>query len=162
MKCQEFVSAGNVISFVVIYKQVINYNRGIKHSIKVGNYWDDDHITEKGIFSPEKGKKKIELGLFHFKRNMPFDVISHLNKLGYRSATLKELLAFGAKKSVVPRELTVIALGSVIKLGNIRFVPALRANDHVCMLHLRHFGTEWRGYDRFLTVRKVLNKLKSK
>jgi hypothetical protein len=110
---------------------VVDYSRTFQKMIDAGNYgWVNDYIIEKNFPIPEKLKiKKAEIStkLFHFNYNISSkDLITEMDKTGYRPGTLLELLALGESHPELQKEFTIVALGSIWRDTRDRFgVPAL-------------------------------------
>ncbi len=136
---------------------VVNYDRSVEDGIKAGKHdWSDNNIISSRFPSEEAGTKEVSIELIHFGRYMETDeVLSELDKIGMRPATLKELLALGEKHSDLQREFPIIALGSVwqVPLGDRNWAYLDRSGSER-RLYLRWIGSEWRVSCRFAAVRK--------
>lgn len=95
----------------------VDYDRSIKESVKAGRYNEvSDDITDKkfphGSKKDSNGKKKVNMTLFSFEDKVNIssdDAIVEMETMGYRAATLRELLAFGEKYPNNQREGTIVA-----------------------------------------------------
>lgn len=138
----------------------IDYTKTVEQAIIDGNYdWKNSDITSKNFpISPEMVGKKMEAQtkLFHFNRDISSeDVISEMDKAGYRPATLMELLVLGILFPELQRQFPVVALGSVWRDAHAyRHVPFLGVSDSERALYLGWFASGWGARFRFLGVRK--------
>jgi hypothetical protein len=78
----------------------------------------------------------------------------------WRSATLAELLAFGAKYPDAQRKNPIVALASVAWVGGFRGVACLceDGSGRCLSLRLGWWDDGWRSHFRFLRVRKLVKK----
>ncbi len=140
-----------------IYTLTINYSRSVEDGVKAGKYdWSNSDITSSHFSSDEVGTKEVSIELIHFGRNMETnEVLSELDKMELRPATLKELLAFGEKYPNLQRKFPIIALGSVWQYpdGN-RRCAHLGGRDSERNLNLRWLVRRWNDHCRFAAVRK--------
>lgn len=161
----ELIEKSNVQSEKVInstneIKLVIDYTKTVEQVIADSNYdWKNDDITAQHFpVSPEMIGKKAEVSakLFHFNRGISSDdVISEMDKAGYRPATLMELLVLGFLFPELQRQFPIVALGSVWHdAGDYRLVPYLDVYGYKRELDLSWFGRDWDAPCRFLGVRK--------
>ena len=138
----------------------IDYSRTVQEMINAGNYgWTNNNITEKHFPLPtELNGKKVSVltKLFHFNRLISSnDAIAEMDKVGYRPATLPELLALGETHPEIQKEFSVVALGSVWRYAfDFRAVPVLNFDGDLRKLSLYWFGRDWADYYRFLGIRK--------
>lgn len=139
------------------YLVTVDYAKSLPDMIKAGNYgYANEDITDKNFPTQGKGAVDLEIVLVYFGKDMDSnDVLSELDKLGFRAAILPELLAFGETHPEVQREFPIIALGSfwADRDGN-RFVPCLGRWRGKRGLGLSWFESRWSGYCRFAAVRK--------
>ena len=141
-------------------KLTVDYTKTVEQAITDGNYdWKNDDIIVKNFpISPEMIGKKVEVTtkLFHFNCDISSnDVISEMDKGGYRPATLMELLALGILFPELQRQFSIVALGSVWRLASdYRCVPYLHVHGSERGLSLDWFGRDWSARYRFLGVRK--------
>lgn len=138
---------------------IVDYTKTIEQVI-AGNYdWKNNDITTKNFpISTEMIGKKVEVStkLFDFNKDISSeDVISEMDKDGYRPATLMELLVLGCLLSELQRQFPIVALGSVWRdADGDCYVPCLYVDGPEYGLDLPWFGSEWLVNDRFLGVRK--------
>ena len=148
--------SGGILSRFIFstHKLVVNYKRTIADSVKAGNYdWKNADITDENFPSTENGEREVEMALFHFNKQISSpNAIAEMEKAGYRSATMKELLAFGEKNPELQRQFPIVALGSVVRLFDRRHVGYLHGHGSRRYLHLGYFGNVWDDYSRFLAV----------
>ncbi len=136
---------------------VANYDRSVEDGIKAGKYnWSNSNITSSHFPSEEAGTKEVSIELIYFGRNMETnEVLSELDKMGMRPATLKELLALGEKHPDLQREFPIIALGSVWQVPDGgRGCAYLGGGGSGRGLSLRWIGGGWIDCCRFAAVRK--------
>lgn len=142
---------------ITSYPMSINYDRSVEDGIKAGNYdWKNDDITSEHFPSQETGTKEATVELFHYGKDMDTDeILTDLDKQGYREATLKELLALGEKYPNLQREFPIIALGSIWQLRDgYRYCSYLFRRSSKRYLHLNWIGDRWYAHCRFAAVRK--------
>ncbi len=138
----------------------VDYSRSLQEMIAVGNYdWKNSDIVERNfpLLVELKGKTTIVFSkLFHFGRSIgSYEVISEINKAGYRPATLAELLALGEKQPELQHQFPLIALGSIrVDAYGSRYVPYLRVLGSKRKLALGWFDDDWDVRCRFLAVSK--------
>jgi len=96
------------------FKVTVDYDRRLERMIEDGKYdWNNSDINAKNFPIEGKGTAEVDIELVHFNRVMESDdVLKELDKMGFRPATLPELLAFGAKYLDKQREFPIVALGS--------------------------------------------------
>ncbi|MBU4332294.1 hypothetical protein KKD19_03685 [Patescibacteria group bacterium] len=140
-----------------VFPITVDYALSLEQMITAGNYdWKNsdinpDHFPIKGC-----GQVEVETVLVHLNRIASTDeVLEELGRRGLRSATLPELLAFGARYPDKQREFSIIELGSVwTDPDGDRCVACFYGSVDERRLRLRWFGSRWRGHYRFLAVRK--------
>ncbi|MEI6836066.1 MAG: hypothetical protein WCK59_04495 [Candidatus Falkowbacteria bacterium] len=138
----------------------VDYGRTLEQAIADGNYdWNHGDISSENFpISPEMLGQKVEIKtkLFRFNRDISSnDVISEMDKAGYRPATLMELLALGILFPELQRQFPIVALGYVWHWARVgRFVPFLYVNDYKRGLNLSFVAGDWGTRYRFLGVRK--------
>ena len=143
-------------------KLTVDYTKTVEQAITDGNYdWKNDDIIVKNFpISPEMIGKKVEVTtkLFHFNCDISSnDVISEMDKGGYRPATLMELLALGTLFPELQRQFPIVALGSAWRdVDNLRYVPFLGVDASRRRLYLYLFDDDWLTICCFLGVRKEL------
>lgn len=140
-----------------VYRITVDHTLNLKEAISAGRYdWTNGDINDKNFPDTETGKADADMYLVHFNRLISSDdAISELATRGLRPATLRELLAFGAKYPEKQREFPIIELGSVwTHRDGYRFVACLRQFGSERNLGLFWGGLDWSGYCRFAAVRK--------
>jgi len=139
------------------YLVEIDYSDTLEQRLAAGRYdWKNSDITEKHFPVKGEGQIKLDLELAHYAKNMNTEaVLAVIDAQGYRSATIEELLAFGAAYPELQREFPIIALGSVWRnrLGN-RYVACLYRDGNERNLNLNWIEDDWYVHCRFLVVRK--------
>ena len=140
------------------YDIVVNYNRSLADMIKACKYnWVNNDINSKHFPLKGKGKHELSAALFYLDRYIESDdVITEMDKQGYRPATIEELLALDEKYPDLQKEFLIIALGSVWRRpSGDRDVPCLRWNGSERGLDLYWFdGKRYVADWRFLAIRK--------
>ena len=139
-----------------ICRFVVDFGKSLEEMIAAGKYdWRNNDITSARFPITGGGRVSVDAKLFHFNRTMTSDEVGReLDKAGYRSATIAELLAFGAAFPEVQRQFPVIALGSVGSVFGFRLVPCLRRRGAERNLYLSWHDGAWDDVCRFLAVRK--------
>ncbi|MFA7119738.1 MAG: hypothetical protein WC159_13295 [Sphaerochaetaceae bacterium] len=133
-------------------KLVIDYNQTIGQAITRGNYkWRNVDITVKNFpTSREVIGRKVEAftKLFYFGYNISSeDVISKMDKDGYRPAMLMELLVLGFLFPGLQRRHSIVALGSIWQDAEGHpFAPCLDTYNSERGLELYASALNWRGY----------------
>ena len=96
----------------VTYKLVVNYSRSVNDSVTAGKYdWKNSDINDSNFPSAEVGEREVEMAEFCFKRTISSaKAITEMAKVGYRPATMKELLSFGEKNPKVQLDHPVVGL----------------------------------------------------
>lgn len=138
------------------YPVTISFDLSLAEMIKVGKYNSvNSDITEKHFPVNGKGTNEVVTELLHFNRYTESeDVFRELDRSGLRPATIEELLAFGAKYPEIQRQFPIVALGSIWRRLDARFVPCLWGFSGDRGLNLFWFGSRWYATCRFLAVRK--------
>jgi hypothetical protein len=119
--------------------------------------WKNDDIVEKNFPNQahETGEQNLTVKLYHFGKDMSSeDVVSAMDKDGFRPATLRELLAYAVKNPDEQRKYPIVGLGSVWGHGGHRSVPYLDLGGGGRELGLGWWSDGWYGRCRFLAVRK--------
>lgn len=119
--------------------------------------WKNDDIVEKNFPNQahETGEQNLQVKLYHFGKDMSSeDVVSAMDKDGFRPATLRELLAYAVKNPDEQRKYPIVGLGSIWSRGDDRLVPCLRLHGSGRELSLGWWSDGWGGRYRFLAVRK--------
>jgi hypothetical protein len=142
-----------------VYRIMVDYKRNVEEAVKKGKY-DLVHvaITSKHFPSENKEPKEIAIELIHFS---PWattrDILVGLEIMGFRPATLHEIIALGEKyPDLFNEEIPIVALGSIWQNPKgLRFAPGIRLyKSKKCLdLYLCHLETTW-GRFRFAAVKK--------
>lgn len=136
---------------------VVDYTQTLKQMISAGKYdWANDNITAEHFPINGTGKEENDITLFHFNRSISSnDAIAEMDKAGFRSATIEELLALGASQPELQKQFPIVALGSVWPSpGGIRYVPCLAWDGYRRDLRLDWFESGWDESCRFAAVCK--------
>lgn len=139
-----------------IYPLSVDYERSVEDLVKAGQYdRSDPDITSRNFPTKRKGRVEIVVVLTHFKQRISTDeVCRDLDKRGYRTAELRELLTFGVKYQGVQREFPIVALDSCgpYLLGD-RRASCLSGFDSKRSLSLLGLKRYWDKVFRFAAVR---------
>lgn len=154
----EFIGGkGEVVwqTIATLYSVIVDYNQSLAEMISEGKYdWVGSDINLKNFPKTKSREEKVEAELLHFGRAISSkNALAEMSKLGFRPATLEELLSFGAQNTEVQREFSVVALGSLCVLLGVRRVPCLYGDGSLRFLNLFWFDGGWHGDCRFLVVR---------
>ncbi len=115
-----------------------------------------DNITSKNFPKLKDGKKgDREVTIFNFNKDMSSEaVIAKMDKVGYKPATIWDLLGLTVKTDELRRKFSIIALGSVCELHGERYVASLYEDGIINReLRLFEFDSDWHCA-RFASVRK--------
>lgn len=141
-------------------KLIVDYTKSVEQAIAEGSY-DRRHygisVESFPISSKVYGKKfEVSARLFHFDRDiMSKEVITEMDKVGFRPGTLMDLLALGTQYSEMQRTFPIAAVGSVWRYGLlIRCVPCLKVEGSSRELSLDYFVNNWDARWHFLGVPK--------
>lgn len=135
------------------YSVTVNYGQTIEQLVEAGQYdWVNGVINSRNFLSREKGEVQIDIHLLNFDRTSSEDIISAMDRQGFRPASLEELLALGAAYPDLQRENPIVALGSTYPID--QGVPCLSRNDGYRRLSLIWFEGDWGPSWRFAAVRK--------
>jgi hypothetical protein len=139
------------------FRLIVNYSRTLEQMIAAGLYdWTNSDITAKSFPVTGEGTVEFEAKLFHLARDISSEnAIEAMKNAGYEPAAIEHLLAFGEKYPEEQRKYPVVALGSLAAVNDFRDVPYLYRHVSGRNLDLAWFDDDWRGYCRFLAVRKV-------
>ena len=134
----------------------VDGTKTIKQLIADGKYdWKNSDVNQKNYPIANTTKRTTEIELFHFNRTTSSDEAKkEMDKAGFRPATIKELLTLGSSNPELQRQFPIIALGSVCRLGFVRFVACLRVGGSGRELDLDYLASDWGDYYRFAAVRK--------
>lgn len=137
-----------------ICRFVVDFGKSLEEMITAGCYNSKNgFITTARFPNSGWGTVVVDAKLFFCGRNITSDEIEReLDRVGYRAATIVELLAFGASFPETPQKVPVVALGSVTKFFGFRFVPFLHRKGARRGISLCWRGSNW--YCHFLAVRK--------
>lgn len=139
------------------FKIMVDYGKTLAEMVAAGKYdWVDSDITAEHFPVQGEGKKEKEVAFFHFNRTITSDqVISEMDKAGYRPATIEELLVIGASQPELQRQFPIVAIGSVLRLScGLRRVPCLDWDGLERDLDFHWFKNDWRDACRFVALRK--------
>lgn len=142
------------------FELTVDYGRTLTKMMVAGKYdWITASITEDRYPLPTEllGKKiTVSTGLFYFNRAIcSKDAITEMNKMGYRPATIAEVLALGESQPDLQSKFPIVALGSVWYNSYGRgYVLILHVDTGMRELHLDRSDDDWSRNCRFLAVRK--------
>lgn len=96
------------------YPITIDPSRSLEDMVKDGNYNCNPNINTENFPSQGEVSGEVIIRLFHFRRNISTaDALAEMDRRGFRPATVRELIVFGAVYPDIQLEFPVIALGSV-------------------------------------------------
>lgn len=97
------------------FRVVVNCDASLKKMIKVGRYnWVHPGINNKRFPVACRDTQNVDVHLVRFDREMEFnEILSELDRAGFRPASLAELLALGALYPEEQKRSPIFALGSV-------------------------------------------------
>lgn len=139
------------------YSVTVDYDQMVEQLVRNGQYdWVNRDITSRNFPSRERGQVQLDIFLFNFDDEISSEnILKEMDKLSFRSATLKELLALGAQHSNLQRKDLIVALGSTWRASAGRVdVPYLAGGESDRYLHLFWFDGDWYSSWRFAAVRK--------
>lgn len=140
------------------YPVVVDYTLSLEEAVKLGHYGSvDGNIYEKNFPNNRSGKPFISIELLSFNRKISVDDVSkEIDKMGYRPADLRELLALGERYPNIQTEFPIVALGSVSKhsLAEKCYVPGLSSCGRRTLVLYFLEGGHWEEIYRFAVVRK--------
>ncbi len=124
------------------YKVQIDYDRPFEMGFKSGKYW---WVHPHASSSPktQTGRAEITIELLRFDGLAGEEILCRLQRMGFRPATLPELLALGEVFPELQKEFPIVALGSTVVANGHRFSPELSYGP------LNVFNI---GYARFLRL----------
>ena len=140
-----------------VFRVLVDYCRSLEDMIAAGKYDSvNSDINTEHFPIAKHGREDIAIELVHIDRNISSDdALREMDKMGFRPATLPELLAFGEKYPDVQCQFPIVALGSVWRnLHGYRRVPVLWSDSRERFLLLIWFGYDWGAHYRFAAVRK--------
>jgi hypothetical protein len=145
---------------------VVDYTMSLEDMIVAGKYnWANDNITAKRFSVAGTGTEELEWDLWDPRRDISSgDALKgqqtedNDENNPWRSATLAELLAFGAKYPDAQRKNPIVALASVARVHGGRDVAYLCGDGSLRYLDLSWWGSGWGSDYRFLRVRKLVKK----
>jgi len=154
--------ATETVEVEYVRKITIDYDRSREDAIEDGQYdWVNDKIikTEFAENDKEKGKKEVNFKIFSLRKgrsSQSQEAIEQMEQEGYRPATLKELLAFGAVNPEFQTEFPVNALGEVVSHPEkeIDCVFEIFSVDGERRVTFQPLDKKWDRYCRFLGVLK--------
>lgn len=137
-------------------KVSIDCGQSLAEMISAGKYdWKNEHITAEHFPVKGKGKKEIEITLFHFGRKITSKpVIVEIDKEGYRPAIIEELLALGSTYPELQEQFPIVALGSVWRISDGHRILFIDWRDSVRRLGIYWFEDDFYERCRFAAVRK--------
>ncbi len=142
------------------FELTIDYSQSLEQMITAGKYdWVKDKITEKNFPLPSKlfGQKITVSGkLFYFNRLISVDdIISEMDRDGYRPAILPEFLALGETQPASHYQFPITIFGSTCVDAFGRYlVPCFHFDGGKKRLGLILFANQWIPPFQFFGVRK--------
>jgi hypothetical protein len=114
---------------------VVDYSQTFSAMIEAGKYTEvGDEITEKNFPKTKKGKEKISLRMLQVANAAPVGVLRReLEKLGFRSVTLYEVMAFRSA-NISWKNHNPVILFDTVKRKDFEIFPFLFVPPHEAML----------------------------
>jgi len=109
-----------------IFSFVVDETMSVENVVKEGKFErSNDEINCKNFPRLKNGKKfEKEIVLFKFDRDMwANDVIEEMDRVGYRPATIWELVALFIREASLAERFHIVALGSSSMIRGFRRVP---------------------------------------
>ncbi len=151
-----FASACSYVNKTDVGSVTIDCSKTLAELIAAGHYdWKNPAINAKNFSMDRECASTVHLEVVRFSRwwiaHTTRNIEDQLDDMGYRSATLPELLAVGAKFPELQRQFPIVALGSSIPL-----FPYLdeSGEGRGLALHSEPSTGCWDEITRFLVVRK--------
>ncbi|MDQ5969018.1 MAG: hypothetical protein QG579_175 [Patescibacteria group bacterium] len=140
----------------MVYELIVNYALSLADMVKAGAYdWFSSDVNEGNFPKMGEGEVPVSAELIHFNKYTSSEgAVTEMGGLGFRPATIHELLAFGQKYPNVQREFPIIALGSSCEIVSVCLVAYLDKEGSKRLLRLHWSGDSWDDDCRFLAVRK--------
>lgn len=153
--------ARRIVDGADVTKEIlVDYARSIADGKRAGGYdWANDDISDEH-FPRQDGEPNatapVKFDYLHLDCDASTeDVEREIEKRGFRSATIRELLAWGERHSEEQRKYPVVALGSSwLHPVRCRHVACLVGYGGVRGLDLSWTDDDWFRHCRFLVVRK--------
>lgn len=98
-----------------IFHLIVDYAHDLDDMVMAGKYFQVGEYFTKAHFPKIMGEAvELDVALIHFNHEISSSdrAIKELDKIGYRPATIEELLSFGATYPNIQREFPILALGS--------------------------------------------------
>ncbi|MBI2099750.1 MAG: hypothetical protein HYT48_00210 [Candidatus Vogelbacteria bacterium] len=142
-----------------IYRVTVRDDLTLKEQIVLGHYdWTNPDINQKNFPGEKRESRETDVALFHFDRSIGSDEVEReMDKVGYRPATLPELLGLGVSQPELQRFFPIIALGSVGVVFGRRGVAYLDGGGAERDLRLDYRDVGWLADCRFAGVRKQVS-----
>lgn len=145
---------------VRVFTVKVDYSLSLDTMIDAGRYNCSNDDVPKYLPVQGEGAGVVRLRLLYFGKEMSTElVLAELEKHGLKSATLAEVLAFGAKYPKIQRQFPVVTIGPV-NLDSSRYMAILRKlgshPDWRCLFlgTVESGRNVWSGETRFLVVSK--------
>jgi len=143
-------------------KLIVDYSRPRQEKIAAVEYaYVEGSVVENAIYFPPprgEGKKEVYVEFFRFPRGSESgeEVVKELDKRGYLTATIDELLVLGQKDPLDDDfYCNVVALGSPAACPDGKLlVPYICGNRQERKLALCSFTCEWASHFIFLVLHK--------
>lgn len=151
---------GESTSICGTYRVTLDYGQSLDAMIAAGRYdWNNVDINAQNFPITGSGTSEIEIVLFRFVKSMSASAVqAELDKRGFRTATLPELLALGASQPKLQRQFSIVALGSVWRrpdgCHDVAFLDGSIVARRSLGLNCNWYGGSWSGACRFAAVRR--------
>jgi hypothetical protein len=139
-----------------VFNVQVDYSLSLGQMIAAGEYDETNgDINPRNFRLEGAGCRKVELTLVQFSRAMaPLELVTLMERRGYRPATIEELLALGREQPDLQRSIPIVALGSGLRRHDRRYVPCLGGSAFVRSLVLVVIYRRWSNCYRFVFVKK--------
>lgn len=139
----------------LVYRLIVDYTMNFTTLLSDGQYtWADPCYSEINFPKTGEGVVSINAELLQFGQGASSkSITTKMGMMGYRPATMWELLAFGAQNPSVQQKFSIVALGSFYMWNGYRYVGVLTGNDLNRNAYFQHWGSVWGQHERFLAVR---------
>lgn len=134
-----------------------NYDRTIEELLAAGRYdWWDKNISSANFPPVRSGKMNIEIEFIPFQRPMyTKEVLTELDRQGYRPAEIRELLVFVEQYPDFQRDFPIAALESIwTNPTGQSYCAWLTGDGSQKLLGLYWIDALWHANCRFAAVRK--------
>jgi hypothetical protein len=144
---------------------VVDYSKSVEEMLEASQYdWVYRPISGENFPALGGGEIRVSARLFYFEGKKSREIISEIEKAGYRPANIFELLALGKEYPELQKSFRIVALGTVWEneRGFSRVPILFFRGEEIRSLSLSWFTYDWSQEHRFLGIKKTKNKTSSK